>query len=172
MERVELEPYLTDFEIKNIVYNLAKKIRLDYSDKNPLLVCVLNGAIQFTADLSRAINIPLEIDSMRVRSYKGTKSSGHPVITKDIEISPTGRHVIVVEDIVDTSQTMDVIFARIEAGNPASLECCTLLLRNGSLMMPKYFGRIVGDGFVAGYGLDVDQAYRELPDIGFLPGTR
>jgi hypoxanthine phosphoribosyltransferase len=131
----------------------------------------LKGSFVFLADLIRAMNTPTEIDFIRARSYgKGTTSSGAVEITKDIETAVLGRHVIVVEDILDTGLTVDVVVDRLEIGNPESVRRCALLVREGSTE-PEFWGRHIGPGFVVGYGIDYAEEHRGMPDIRIIPGT-
>lgn len=168
---LELEPRFGREEIAAAVGRVAAAIAADHPDTRPLLVGILKGSFVFLADLVRALTIPVEVDFVRARSYgKGTTSSGAVEITKDLESDLTGRHVVVVEDIEDTGLTMDVVVRRIEAGHPASVKRCALLVREGS-EPPDYYGMWVGPGFVVGYGIDYAERFRELPEIYAIKGT-
>jgi hypoxanthine phosphoribosyltransferase len=168
---VELQPRFTEEEIRAAVRRIAREISEAYGDTRPLLVGVLKGSFVFLADLVRELTIPFEVDFVRARSYgTGTRSKGAVEITKDVEGSLVGRHVIVIEDIADTGLTMEVVLERIRAGRPASVARCALLVREGCAL-PEYWGLGVGPGFVVGYGIDYAEQYRGLRDIRALPAT-
>ena len=170
-EPLELELRFTREEIAAAVSRIAADLSADYGDSRPLIVGILKGSFVFLADLVRALDIAVEVDFVRARSYgKATASSGAVEITKDLETDLTGRHVVVVEDIEDTGLTMAVVVQRIRAGNPASVKRCALLVRRGS-EPPDYYGMWVGPGFVVGYGIDYAERYRELPEIYAIKGT-
>ncbi|HOC07177.1 MAG TPA: hypoxanthine phosphoribosyltransferase [Bacillota bacterium] len=166
------EILLTKEEIENKVQELGKTLAAEYHDKRPLLVCVLKGALIFMADLSRAMNIPLEVDFMAVSSYGvSTKSSGVVRILKDLETSIEGRHVLIVEDIIDTGLTLNYLIENLKSRKPESLKICTLLdkpSRRRVQLQPDYCGFVIPDKFVIGYGLDFSEIYRNLPFIGVL----
>jgi hypoxanthine phosphoribosyltransferase len=162
---MDLEPRISEQEIRNAVGELARRISADYEGKRPLLVGVLKGSFIFLADLVRELTVPAEIDFVRARSYgSGQHSSGAVQIVKDVETELAGRHVIVVEDIADTGMTMEVVVKRIQVDGPASVKRCALLVREGCTP-PDYVGLTVGPGFVVGYGLDHAEEYRGLRDI-------
>ncbi len=165
------EVVLSEEEIQNIAERLGKRITEDYEGKTPILVGLLKGSIMFMGDLIKYIDTHLEIDFMDVSSYVGTRSSGEVKILKDLSNSVDGRHVIVVEDIIETGTTLNSIIDLIEYRNAASLEIVTLLDKpiNRKLDVDvKYVGTEIPDGFVVGYGLDFDEKYRNLPYIGLL----
>ena len=166
------EILLTREEIEDKVQELGKTLAAEYYDKRPLLVCVLKGALIFMADLSRAMNIPLEVDFMAVSSHGvSTKSSGVVRILKDLEASIEGRHVLIVEDIIDTGLTLNYLIENLKFRKPASLKICTLLdkpSRRRVQLQPDYCGFVIPDEFVIGYGLDFSEIYRNLPFIGVL----
>ncbi len=166
------EILLTREEIEDKVQELGKTLAAEYYDKRPLLVCVRKGALIFMADLSRAMNIPLEVDFMAVSSYGvSTKSSGVVRILKDLETSIEGRHVLIVEDIIDTGLTLNYLIENLKFRKPASLKICTLLdkpSRRRVQLQPDYCGFVIPDEFVIGYGLDFSEIYRNLPFIGVL----
>jgi hypoxanthine phosphoribosyltransferase len=151
------------------VAELGAEITRDYADHPPLLVGVLKGAIMFMADLARAIDLPVELDFMAVSSYgNSTKSSGVVRIVKDLDLDLTGRHVLVVEDIIDSGLTLGFLRKNLLARNPASVEVCALLVREGLQERDpelRYVGFRIPPDFVVGYGLDVDDRYRNLPYI-------
>ncbi len=153
-------------ELQARVAELGKEITSDYQSDPPLLVGVLKGAFMFMSDLSRAIDLPVQFDFMAVASYgSATKSSGIVRIIKDLEIDLTGRHVLLVEDIVDSGLTLGYLRRTLRARNPASLEVCSLLVKEGLQKVDpelRYVGFTIPPTFVVGYGLDVDQEYRNL----------
>jgi len=166
---MDLEPRISEREVRDTVRDLARRISADYAGKRPLLVGVLKGSFIFLADLLRELTIPAEVDFVRARSYgSGRRSSGAVQIVKDVETELEGRHVIVVEDIADSGLTMEVVVKRLEAGHPASVKRCALLVREGC-ESPDYAGLTVGPGFLVGYGLDHAEEYRGLRDIRAIP---
>lgn len=168
---MDLVDLYTPNDISDAVATLGSKIAADYADKNPLFVGVLTGSFVFVADLIRATAIPSQVDFIRARSY-GTsmESSGAVEITKDIEHDVFGRHVILVEDILDTGLTLDFVADRIRVGKPESIASCALLSRAGQ-PKPDYWGIEVPPGFVVGYGIDYAEQYRWLTSIKTVAGT-
>jgi len=155
------------------VAELAAEISHDYAGvEDLLLVCVLKGAVMFLSDLSRQLAIPHAIDFMAISSYgASTESSGIVRIVMDLETSIVDRHVLVVEDIIDSGRTLDYITRNLSTRSPASLKICTLLDKKERRMLPipvDYVGFEVPDEFVIGYGLDFVELYRNLPFIGVL----
>ena len=154
------------------IAELGAQITADYADRPPLLVCVLKGAFPFLADLARAIDLPVEIDFMAVSSYgSATKTSGIVRIVKDLDTELRGRHVIIVEDIVDSGLTLRYLRRNLGVREPASLEVCALLVKEGLQREDPdlaYVGFSIPPEFVVGYGLDVAQQYRNLPYIGYV----
>lgn len=158
--------------LQSKVKELGAKITDDYKDKDLLLVCVLKGAVIFVSDLMRNINLPLGIDFMAISSYgSNTQSSGVVRILKDLNTSIEGRHVLIVEDIIDSGLTLSYLVDNLKSRRPASVEICTILdkpdRREANLEI-KYTGFRVPDEFVVGYGLDYDEKYRNLPYIAIL----
>ncbi|MEW5980555.1 MAG: hypoxanthine phosphoribosyltransferase [Acidobacteriota bacterium] len=154
--------------IQDKVRELGALISNDYQGKDPVVISMLRGAAIFTADLVRAISIPLTLDFMAISSYDGGHSSGAVKILKDLEESIEEREVIVVEDIVATGLTLSYLLRSLQARNPAGLKVCTLLDRPVSRIIEiplAYRGFEVPDVFVVGYGLDFQQHYRNLPFI-------
>ena len=160
---------VTADELQARIEALGKEIAADYAGRAPLLVGVLKGAFMFMADLARAIDLPVEFDFMAVSSYgSATKTSGVVRIVKDLDLDLTGRHVLLVEDIVDSGLTLSYVRKNLQARNPASLEVCALLVREGLQKHDpelRYVGFRIPPEFVIGYGLDVAERYRNLPDI-------
>lgn len=162
-------PVVTKAELEERVADLGAQITKDYEGRAPLLVGVLKGACFFLADLARAIDLPLEIDFMAVSSYgSATRTSGVVRIVKDLDLDLTGRHVLIVEDIVDSGLTLSYLLRNLAARNPATLEVVALLvkegLQSGELRL-AYRGFSIPPEFVIGYGLDVAERYRNLPYI-------
>ena len=162
----------TEQELKDRVAELAAQIDRDYAGKEPMLISVLRGSFIFIADLARAIHLPCTVDFMAVSSYgSGTTSSGQVKITKDLSESIEGRDIIVVEDILDSGNTLSYLFRLLQARHPASVRLCTLLDKPSRRVKPvelHYSGFTIPDYFVVGYGLDYDEKYRNLPYIGVL----
>jgi len=154
------------------VIELGALISDDYRDDPPVLVNVLKGGVVFLADLIRAIDIPIRIDFMEVSSYgNGTDSSGIVRILEDLSQSIEGRHVLIVEDIVDTGHTLSYIIDNLETRHPKSVRICSLLDRRGRREVElnlDYVGFVIPNKFVIGYGLDLAQQYRNLPHIAVL----
>ena len=162
----------TDQELKDRVAEIAAQIDKDYAGKEPMLISVLRGSFIFMADLVRSITLPCTVDFMAVSSYgSGTTSSGQVKITKDLSESIEGRDIIVVEDILDSGNTLSYLFQLLQARHPASVRLCTLLDKPSRRTKPvtaDYTGFSVDDLFVVGYGLDYAEKYRNLPYIGIL----
>ena len=160
---------LTREEIQARIKDLGQQITEDYEGRTPLLVGVLKGAFVYMADLARAINLPIEFDFMAVSSYgNATKTSGVVRIVKDLDIDLTGRDVIVVEDIIDSGLTLNYLRKILGSRGPSSLEVCALLVRSGRQsedLRLRYIGFEIPPDFVVGYGLDVAERYRNLPDL-------
>jgi len=161
-------------ELQHRVRELAADISRDYEDKEPLLVCVLKGAVFFLSDLMRRIETPCEVDFMAVASYgSSTDSSGVVRILKDLDTAIEGRHVLIVEDIVDSGLTLQYLFRNLGARDPASLEVCALLTKPERLkvdLAPRYVGFEIPNKFAIGYGLDIGERYRNLPYVAALQG--
>jgi hypoxanthine phosphoribosyltransferase len=160
-------------ELQDRILALAREIEASYSDEDPpLLVCVLKGAFMFLADLSRNLDLRHEVDFMEVSSYgAGTESSGVVRILLDLERNIEGRHVLIVEDIIDSGRTLQYITRNLRTRNPASLRICTLLSKPArrEIDVPvDWIGFEIPDEFVIGYGLDYAEEYRNLPFIGVL----
>ena len=157
-------------QIKNRVLELGKQISADYSGKNPILISVLKGTLYFMADLTRALDIQVSIDFMSIGVYPGMSgNTGIVKITKDLDLNITGRHVLFVEDIINTGLTMGYLVQNMEARKPASVKICTLLNNPRKRLMNiplEYVGFEVPDVYLVGYGLDHNQEYRHLPYIG------
>jgi len=171
-----LKVYLPSQQIQSLNRALAQKISADYSRQKSgselLIVVTLKGALFFASDLLREIDLPLQIDFVRVASYGGkTKSSGTVRLLKDIESPPEGRDILVLDEIVDSGHTLSFLIQRFRSGSPKSLKVCTLLNKPSrrEVEVPiDYCGMEIDDKFLVGYGLDFNEKYRNLPDIYYL----
>ncbi len=157
------------------VKELGAEITRDYQDHSLVLVCVLKGSFVFAADLARAIDLPLRIDFLGVRSYgEGTESSGVVQITQDLSKPIAGEHVLLVEDIVDTGLTIAHLMDLFRTRNPRSVKVCSLLHKPARAKLQvkiDYLGFTIEDKFVVGYGLDFAEKYRNLPYLGLVEHT-
>ena len=162
----------TEEEIQARLAEMAKRIEADYEGEDLLIVGVLRGAVMVMADLARVLNRHVEMDWMAVSSYgSGTKSSGVVRILKDLDTDISGRHVLIVDEIIDTGLTLMWLTSNLNSRNPASVEICTLLCKPEAQRMNvdvKYVGWDIPNEFVVGYGLDYNERYRNLRDIGTL----
>lgn len=167
-----VETLFTEKQIQDRLGELAKEIERDYDGKDLVIVGVLRGAVMVMADLARALDRHVEMDWMAVSSYgSGTKSSGVVRILKDLDGDITGRHVLIVDEIIDTGLTLSWLTSNLGSRGPASVEICTLLRKPEALQMPveaKYVGWDIPNEFVVGYGLDYRERYRNLRDIATL----
>ena len=152
-------PYLSEQELQQRVAELALSISSDYQDKNPLFLGILNGSFMFAADLFKQISIPSSISFIKLVSYKGTSSTGTVITSIGLEEDLNDRHIILVEDIVDTGRTMSEFIPTLQKMQPASIKICTLLQKPDALQFPldiDYIGFSIPNKFVVGYGLDYD----------------
>jgi hypoxanthine phosphoribosyltransferase len=172
MRETVAEKLFTVEQIQARVKELGRQLSADYADKNPLMVVVLKGSAMFAADLFREMAVDLQIDYIGTSSYgDSTESSGHVRIVKDIGVSLEGRHVVLIEDIVDTGLTLDYLLRTLSLREPASLKICAFLDKPSRRKVPvpvTYVGFSIEDHFVVGYGLDYASRYRQLPYIGIL----
>jgi hypoxanthine phosphoribosyltransferase len=166
------EQLLTQEEIHGKIAELARRIEADYAGDNPLLVGVLRGAVMVMADLARELKIPVEMDWMAVSSYgAGTQSSGVVRILKDLDSDLEGRHVLIVEDIIDSGLTLSWLRANLETRGAASVEICALLRKPDAAKVQvdvRYVGFDIPNAFVVGYGLDFAEKYRNLRGVAVL----
>ncbi len=162
----------TEEQIRARLGELAADIETDYDGQDLLIVGILRGAVMVMADLARSFTRHIEMDWMAISSYgSGTKSSGVVRILKDLDTDISGRHVVIVDEIIDTGLTLSWLTSNLASRSPASVEICTLLRKPEALQMPvdvKYIGWDIPDEFVVGYGLDYRERYRNLRDIGTL----
>ncbi len=168
------ETLVSSEELKRRVAELGEEVSSDYEGRDLFMVGVLKGAVLFLADLMRGLTVPCEIDFMAVSSYGSqTDSSGVVRILKDLDASIEGRHVLLVEDIIDSGLTLHYLMRNLRARNPASLEVCALLTKPERLrvdLSPRYVGFEIPDRFAIGYGLDHAQRYRNLDYVAALGG--
>jgi hypoxanthine phosphoribosyltransferase len=161
-------PYLTAVDIDGQIQRLAAEINSDYGGKRPLFIAILNGSFMFAADLFKALNIDAEICFIKLASYKGTKSTGQVVTAIGLDMDIHQRHVVILEDIVDTGKTLNEFLPQLHHQQPASLELAVLLHKPEATRFPvniKYLGFTIPDKFVLGYGLDYDGLGRNIPEI-------
>lgn len=172
MEQDMQEILFTPEALAQRVKALADQITQDYAGKSPLIVGTLRGSFVFMADLVRQINLPLTVDFLSASSYgSGTESSGQVKLKLDLADDISGRDVLIIEDIVDSGNTLSKLLPELQKRGPASLKVCALLDKPERRVLPfqaNYVGFTIPDAFVVGYGLDFDQHYRQLPYIGVL----
>ena len=170
MENIQV--MLNSEDIERRIRDMGREISEDYAGKELVLVAVLRGAFMFLADLSRHISVPLEVDFLGLSSYgNATKSTGIVRMTSDLAQPIKDKHVLIVEDIVDTGLTSRYLFENLKTRKPASLEMCALLekpMNNQNGMPIRYLGFTIPDQFVVGYGMDYKGLYRNLPHVGIL----
>ena len=173
MERDIQQILLTEEQIKNRIKELGEILTAEYADKNPVIVGVLKGVVVFYADMIREIKVPCEMDFMWISSYSGTNSSGNMQVRRDVTVDIKDRHVLILEDIFDTGNSLDFTYRHLLSKEPASLKICTLLdkperRREGITLKADYTGFTIPNEFVVGYGLDYNEHYRNLPYVGIL----
>ena len=164
---------LSEEQIKAKIEELGKILSEEYAGKNPVFVGVLKGVVVFYADMVRAVTVPCQFDFMWISSYKGTTSTGQMEVKRDVSADLKGRHVVILEDIFDTGNSLDYTYKHLLAKEPASLKICTLLdkpeRRNPNVtLQADYVGFTIPNEFVVGYGLDYNEYYRNLPYVGIL----
>ncbi|MGO4499875.1 hypoxanthine phosphoribosyltransferase [Paenibacillus sp. 2RAB27] len=166
------EVLYSEEQIQGKIKELGELLSADYEGKNPLVICVLKGAFIFMADLVKQIRVPLELDFMAVSSYgQSTKSSGVVKIIKDLDVPVEGRHILIVEDIIDSGLTLSYLIDVLERRNAKTISVVALFnkpARRTVELEPDYAGYVLPDEFVVGYGLDYAEKYRNLPFIGIL----
>ena len=173
MEKDIQEVLISESRIQARIAELAGELSVKYAGKDPVFIGVLKGVVMFFGDFVKRITVPCEIDFMWVSSYSGTNSTGKMVVKKDVSVDIKGRHVVILEDIFDTGNSLDYTYKHLMSKEPASLEVCTLLdkpeRRNPAVtMQADYVGFVVPNEFVVGYGLDFNEHYRNLPYVGVL----
>ena len=167
------EILLTEEQIKNRIQQLGQELLRDYRDKCPVFVCILKGAVVFYADMIRAFDAHCEMAFMQISSYCGTHSTGSVVVRQDVSMDITDRHVVILEDILDTGRSLEHVCCYLKAKGAASVRVCTLLDKpegraKGVTLEADYVGFKIPNAFVVGYGLDYDEYYRNLPYVGVL----
>jgi hypoxanthine phosphoribosyltransferase len=167
------EPYLSATQIEDAVKKIAATINANYAHKNPLFIAILNGSFMFAADLFKHVNIPAEICFIKLASYKGTTSSGQVITAIGLDVDVNQRHVIILEDILDTGKTLNHFLPQLTHQQPASLKIAVLLHKKECTVfpvIPEMVGFEIPNRFVLGYGLDYDGHGRNLPEIYQLIG--
>ena len=174
MEKDIAKILITEEEIQAKIRELGEILTEEYKDKNPIIVGVLKGVVVFYADMVRRIHVPCQMDFMWISSYAGTSSAeGGMIVRRDVSQDIRGRHVLILEDIFDTGNSLDFTYKHLLAKGPASLKICTLLdkperRKPGITLQADYVGFTVPNEFVVGYGLDFNEHYRNLPYVGVL----
>lgn len=164
---------ITEEQLKNRIAELGEILTKEYAGKDPVIVGVLKGVVVFYADMVRAIKTHCQMDFMWISSYEGTNSTGKMDVKKDVSVDIEGRHVLILEDIFDTGNSLDFTYRHLLAKNPASVKICTLLdkpsrRKEGITLQADFIGFTVPNAFVVGYGLDYNEHYRNLPYVGVL----
>lgn len=167
------EVLISEAALQSRVQELGAALRAEYADKNPVFVGVLKGVVVFFSDLIRAFGETCELDFMWISSYAGTNTTGSITVKRDINTDIRGRHVVIVEDIFDSGNSLDFTYRHLLTKEPASLKICTLLdkpaRRNPAVtLQPDYTGFVIPNQFVVGYGMDYNEHYRNLPFLGVL----
>jgi hypoxanthine phosphoribosyltransferase len=172
MLRDEMVSYIQEKEIKELVSKIAKEIETDYKGLEIVFICALKGSVPFIADLMRAVNLPQRVDFVKVTAASDDTNEDMVIkITKDLSLNITGKHVIIVEEIIDTARTLLFLRDRLLTAQPASLKIVTLLdkpARRVVKLKPDYVGRVIEDRYVVGYGLDENEMGRNYRDIYYL----
>ena len=172
MEKHHIETMIDEEAVNTRIKELGEEISRDYAGKTIQLICILKGSVYFTCELAKRITVPVIMDFMQCSSYgAATKSSGVVKLSKDLDMAITDRHVIIIEDIIDSGRTLSHLKNLLAQRNPKSLKICTLLDKPGRRVVDvdvDYVGFQIEDKFVVGYGLDYDQLYRNLPYIGVV----
>lgn len=170
----EVDVLISEDKVQARVRELAREITRDYAGKDLTLICVLKGSAFFAMDLAKHIDLPVKLEFLGVSSYQGgTETTGEVRITTDVSKPLAGKHVLIIEDIIDTGLTMSFLLENLGARHPASLRLCSLLekpARARTKMTIDYKGFVIDDHFVVGYGLDYAELYRNLPFIGVMKG--
>ena len=164
---------LSEQQIQTRIQELGEILTKEYADKNPVIIGVLKGVVVFYADMIRRIQVPCQMDFMWISSYAGTDSTGEMLVRQDVSADIEGRHVLILEDIFDTGNSLEFTVNHLKKQNPASIKICTLLdkperRRAGVTLKADYVGFTIPNAFVVGYGLDYNEKYRNLPYVGIL----
>ena len=173
MENMIEKVLITEEEIQARIRELGEELTREYADKDPIVVGVLKGVVIFYADMIRELKVPCQMDFMWISSYAGTSTTGNMIVRKDVSADVKGRHVLILEDIFDTGNSLDFVVKHLQAKEPASLKICTLLdkperRKAGITLQCDWTGFVIPNEFVVGYGLDFNEHYRNLPYVGIL----
>lgn len=163
----------TEEQIQKRIEELGEELTRDYAGKNPVIIGVLKGVVVFYADMVRQIRVPCEMNFMTISSYSGTRTTGNIQVRQDVTVDLKDRHVLILEDIFDTGNSLSFVYDHLMQHQPASLKICTLLdkpsrRKPGVTLKADYVGFTIPDAFVVGYGLDYNEYYRNLPFVGIL----
>ena len=173
MENMIEKVLITEEQLQARIRELGEELTREYADKDPIVVGVLKGVVVFYADMVRQLKIPCQMDFMCISSYSGTSTTGNMIVRKDVSADIKGRHVLILEDIFDTGNSLDFVVKHLLSKEPASLKICTLLdkperRKEGITLQCDWTGFVVPNEFVVGYGLDFNEHYRNLPYVGVL----
>ena len=173
MEKDIQEILISEEQIQSRIRELGEELTREYAGKDPIVVGVLKGVVIFYADMIRELKVPCQMDFMWISSYAGTSTTGNMIVRKDVSADVKGRHVLILEDIFDTGNSLDFVVKHLQSKEPASLKICTLLdkperRKEGITLQCDWTGFVVPNEFVVGYGLDFNEHYRNLPYVGVL----
>lgn len=173
MEKDIREVLLSEEQIRSRIEELGEELSREYAGKDPIVVGVLKGVVIFYSDMVRQLKVPCQMDFMWISSYQGTNSTSSMVVKRDVSADVKGRHVLILEDIFDTGNSLNFTYHHLLSKEPASLKICTFLdkpeRRNPKVtLQPEYVGFTIPNEFVVGYGMDFNEHYRNLPYIGVL----
>ena len=173
MEKDIQKILISEEAIQARIRELGEELTREYEGKDPIVVGVLKGVVVFYADMIRQIRVPCQMDFMWISSYAGTSTTGNMIVRKDVSADVKGRHVLILEDIFDTGSSLDFVVKHLSAREPASLKVCTLLdkpdrRKPGIDLQCDWTGFVIPNEFVVGYGLDLDEHFRNLPYVGVL----
>lgn len=173
MEENIQEILLTEEQIQNRIREMGEVLTEEYRDKDPVIIGILKGVVVFYGDMIRQIKVPCQMEFMCISSYEGTDSTGNVVVKKDVSVDIKGRHVLILEDIFDTGNSLNHVYHHLLEREPASIKICTLLdkpsrRKPGITLQADYVGFTIPNAFVVGYGLDFNEYYRNLPYIGVM----
>ena len=173
MENMIEKVLITEEEIQARIRELGEELTREYEGKDPIVVGVLKGVVIFYADMIRELKVPCQMDFMWISSYAGTNSTGEMIVHKDVSADVKGRHVLILEDIFDTGNSLDFVVKHLQSKEPASLKICTLLdkperRKEGITLQADWTGFVVPNEFVVGYGLDFNEHFRNLSYVGVL----
>jgi len=173
MEKAIEKILITEEQLQARIREMGEELTTEYADKDPVVVGVLKGVVVFYADMIRQLKVPCQMDFMWISSYAGTTTTGNMVVRKDVSADIKGRHVLILEDIFDTGNSLDFVVKHLRSKEPASVKICTLLdkpdrRKPGITLQADYTGFVIPNEFVVGYGLDFNEHYRNLPYVGVL----